>query len=69
MKAKVVVTYDGQEQTISSLDIKDVDATIAGNTAFVKSIKVFVSLTDSVSGNKVLVTIPVNQTFTNVTGL
>ena len=69
MKAKVVVTYDGQEQTISSSDIKDVDATIAGNTAFVKSIKVFVSLTDSASGNKVLVTIPVNQTFTNVTGL
>jgi len=63
----VVVSYDGNEQTISSADINKVNGTIAGNTAYVTSVELYITLTNS--SNKVLITVPVNQTFTNVTGL
>ena len=66
-KDYVEVTYDGVKQTINDSDIAKVDGTIAGNTAYVKSVDLYVTLTGS--NNKVLITVPVNQTFTNVTTL
>ena len=68
----VEVTYDGVKQTINASDIVKVDGTIAGNTAYVKSVDIYVALTDEKSAgvhNKVLITVPVNQTFTNVSAL
>ena len=64
----IEITYDGVSQTITASDIAKVNGTIAGNTAYVTSVEVYVELTDSASHNKVLITVPVNQTFTNVSG-
>ena len=60
----VKVTYDGVEQT---LDVAKIHGTIAGNTAYVSSVEVYVNVTDS--SKYVLVKIPVNQKFTNVSGV
>ena len=71
-KEFVEVTYDGVPQTITTADIHKVNGTVAGNTAYVTSVEVYVQLTnaraDGTTYNKVLVTIPVNQTFTGVNG-
>ncbi len=64
-KTYMEVTYDGVSQTLTG-DVHKINGTIAGNTAYVTSVEVFVQLTGS--QNKVLITIPVNQTFTNVNG-
>ena len=69
-KTYMEVTYDGVSQTLTG-DVHKINGTIAGNTAYVTSVEVFVQLTNTnASGthNKVLITIPVNQTFTNVNG-
>ena len=60
----VKVTYDGVEQT---LDVAKIHGTIAGNTAYVSSVEVYVNVTGS--SKYVLVKIPVNQKFTNVNGV
>ena len=60
----VKVTYDGVEQ---NLDVAKIHGTIAGNTAYVSSVEVYVNVTDS--SKYVLVKIPVNQKFTNVSGV
>ena len=60
----VKVTYDGVEQ---NLDVAKIHGTIAGNTAYVSSVEVYVNVTDS--SKYVLVKIPVNQKFTNVNGV
>ena len=66
----IEITYDGVKQSISAGDINKVNGTIAGNTAYVTSVEVYVELTDSDTlHNKVLITVPVNQTFTGVNGL
>lgn len=64
----IEVTYDGVSQTLTG-DVHKVNGTIAGNTAYVTSVEVYVQLTNTnASGthNKVLITIPVNRTFTHV---
>ena len=61
--AYAVVTYDGVRQNLSG-NIYKIHGTKAGNTAYVTSVEVFVTVTDST--NEVLITIPVNQKFTNV---
>ena len=61
--AYAVVTYDGVPQNLSG-NIYKIHGTKAGNTAYVTSVEVFVTVTDST--NEVLITIPVNQKFTNV---
>ena len=60
----VKVTYDGVEQ---ALDVAKIHGTIAGNTAYVSSVEVYVNVTGS--SKYVLVKIPVNQKFTNVNGV
>ena len=70
-KTYVEITYDGVLQTISTSDVHKVNGTVAGNTAYVTSVEVFVQLTNTRADgthNKVLITIPVNQQFTNVNG-
>ena len=70
-KTYVEITYDGVLQTISTSDVHEVNGTVAGNTAYVTSVEVFVQLTNTRADgthNKVLITIPVNQQFTNVNG-
>ena len=65
------ITYDGVSQTIGTGDVHKVNGTVAGNTAYVTSVEVFVQLTNTRADgthNKVLITIPVNQQFTNVNG-
>lgn len=44
-----------------------IHGTVAGNTAYVTSVEVFVKITGP-NNNYVLVTVPVNQKFTNVSG-
>ena len=68
-KSVIEITYDGVSQTISPSDVYKVNGTLAGNTAYVTSVEVYVALTDSSKNNKVLITIPVNQSFSNVTSL
>ena len=68
-KSLIEITYDGVSQTISPSDVYKVNGTLAGNTAYVTSVEVYVALTDSSKNNKVLITIPVNQSFSNVTSL
>ena len=63
-KTYVKVTYDGVEQ---ALDVAKIHGTIAGNTAYVSSVEVYVKVTGS--SKYVLVKIPVNQKFTNVNGV
>lgn len=63
-KTYVKVTYDGVEQ---ALDVAKIHGTIAGNTAYVSSVEVYVNVTGS--SKYVLVKIPVNQKFTNVNGV
>ena len=58
-------TYDGLIQNISGRIIK-VNSTPAGNTVYVTSIEVFVKMTGTTSTNYVLMTVPVNASFTNV---
>ena len=65
----IEITYDGVSQKISASDVYKVNGTLAGNTAYVTSVEVYVALTDSSKNNKVLITIPVNQSFSNVTSL
>ena len=70
-KTYVEITYDGVLQTIGTGDVHKVNGTVAGNTAYVTSVEVFVQLTNTRADgthNKVLITIPVNQQFTNVNG-
>ena len=70
-KTYVEITYDGVSQTIGTGDVHKVNGTVAGNTAYVTSVEVFVQLTNTRADgthNKVLITIPVNQQFTNVNG-
>ena len=59
------LTYDGLIQNISGRIIK-VNSTPAGNTVYVTSIEVFVKMTGTTSTNYVLMTVPVNASFTNV---
>ena len=59
------LTYDGLIQDISGRIIK-VNSTPAGNTVYVTSIEVFVKMTGTTSTNYVLMTVPVNASFTNV---
>lgn len=59
------LTYDGLIQNISGKIVK-VNSTPAGNTVYVKSIEVFVKMTGTTSTNYVLMTVPVNASFTNV---
>ena len=59
------LTYDGFIQNISGRIIK-VNSTPAGNTVYVTSIEVFVKMTGTTSTNYVLMTVPVNASFTNV---
>ena len=59
------LTYDGLIQDISGGIIK-VNSTPAGNTVYVTSIEVFVKMTGTTSTNYVLMTVPVNASFTNV---
>ena len=59
------LTYDGLIQNISGRIIK-VNSTTAGNTVYVTSIEVFVKMTGTTSTNYVLMTVPVNASFTNV---
>ena len=64
----IEVTYDGVSQTLTG-DVHKVNGTIAGNTAYVTSVEVYVQLTNTNAmgtHNKVLITIPVNRTFTHV---
>ena len=68
-KSVIEITYDGVSQKISASDVYKVNGTLAGNTAYVTSVEVYVALTDSSKNNKVLITIPVNQSFSNVTSL
>lgn len=65
----IEITYDGVKQSIASTDIAKIDGTIAGNTAYVKSVDIYVELTGSTTNNQVRITVPVNQSFTNVTAL
>ena len=65
-KNYIEVTYDGVSQTLTG-NVHKVNGTIAGNTAYVTSVEVFVTLTGST--NQVLVTIPVNREFTSVSSL
>ena len=65
-KDYIEVTYDGVSQTLTG-NVHKVNGTIAGNTAYVTSVEVFVTLTGS--ANQVLVTIPVNREFTSVASL
>ena len=65
-KDYIEVTYDGVSQTLTG-NVHKVNGTIAGNTAYVTSVEVFVTLTGST--NQVLVTIPVNREFTSVSSL
>ena len=70
-KTYVEITYDGVSQSIGTGDVHKVNGTVAGNTAYVTSVEVFVQLTNTRADgthNKVLITIPVNQQFTNVNG-
>ena len=59
------LTYDGLIQNISGKIVK-VNSTPAGNTVYVTSIEVFVKMTGTTSTNYVLMTVPVNASFTNV---
>ena len=59
------LTYDGLIQNISGRIIK-VNSTPAGNTVYVTSIEVFVKMIGTTSTNYVLMTVPVNASFTNV---
>lgn len=64
----VRVYYDGLIQPVTTNDVTHVDGyTISGGGAFVKSVTLWVTVTGTT--NKVLVTIPVNDQFANVTGL
>ena len=62
----VEVSYDGQRQTLNG-NVAKIHGTVAGNTAYVTSVEVFVKITGP-NNNYVLVTVPVNQKFTNVSG-
>ena len=58
----VEFTYDGLLQ--NNVVVSKVNSTPAGNTEYVTSVEVFVTITGS--ANTVLVTVPVNQSFVNV---
>ena len=62
----VEVSYDGQRQTLNG-NVAKIHGTVAGNTAYVTSVEVFVKITGP-NNNYVLITVPVNQKFTNVSG-
>ena len=69
----VKVYYDGQEQTVLAADIDSVDGTIITGKnsagAFVKTVKLYVTVSGSNGSVKVPVTLTVNDQFSNCGGL
>jgi hypothetical protein len=66
----ITVSYDGVSIKVSAGDITEVKGTLATNTAYVEYVKMYVDVTKyDGTGTKVLMKVPVNKSFTNVSSL